>query len=167
MKLVYSGKLLKLYTNRVRLANKHSVNLEIVRHPGATLIIPFLSNNKIILLKQFRPVVNSFLYELPAGTISEKETALSCAKREILEETGYIAKRLKKLGYVYPVPGYSTEKITIFKATGLSKCRHNREPDEIISLFTVDRAKLKSLFRRGKIRDAKTICALALCRWLG
>jgi ADP-ribose pyrophosphatase len=140
--------------------------LDTIRHPGAALVIPLVSENKVVLLKQFRPVINAYLYELPAGTLNRDESPLACAKREIIEETGYSAARFTSLGVIYPVPGYSTEKITIFKAQGLRKQKACLEADEIITASVVTREELEKLFRAGKITDAKTISAFALCGWL-
>ena len=162
----FKGKLIKLTVERKRLPNGHVVRLEIVRHPGAALIIPFLNRNKIILIKQFRPVINSYLYELPAGTLGANETPLECARREIVEEIGYTAGKLSKIGSIYPVPGYSTEVITIFKAEKLTKKMKHAEPDEIISIILFHKSQIHRLFKSGKIKDAKTISALALCNWL-
>lgn len=165
-KIKYKGKLISLITKRIRLPNGYIGDFEIVRHPGAALIIPFLDKNKIIMLRQFRPVVNAYLYELPAGTLNKNESELVCAKREIIEETGYSAKKLSILGKIYPVPGYSTEKIIIYKAEGLKKQKRNTEKDEVLKSFIFDKKKIKKLFKSAKLIDAKTICALSLCGWL-
>lgn len=165
-KTVFKGKLLTVEIKETRLPNGHSVNLEIVKHPGAVLLIPVLTKNKIIFLKQFRPVVQSYIYELPAGTLEGHESLIRCARREIAEETGYSARKFTRLGSIFPVPGYSTEKITIFKAEGLRKGKRLCQDDEIIHAFVVTREKVRQLFKSGKIVDAKTICALAMCGWL-
>lgn len=165
-KRVFKGKLLTLFLENVKLPNDHPVTLEVIKHPGAVLIIPFLGKDKLILLRQFRPVINSYIYELPAGTLDRKESLYSCAKREIIEETGYSARKLTRLGHVFPVPGYSTEKITIYKAENLRKTKQLLQKDEIISILVVTKAKVRSLFKKGKITDAKTISALAMCGWL-
>ena len=90
----------------------------------------------------------------------------ACARREVKEETGYRARKLTRLGVVYPVPGYSTERIVIYKAEGLKKVTRLLEKDEIISLKVFSKHGLKEAFGKGIIIDAKTICALALCGWL-
>ncbi len=162
----FKGKLISLVTHTRRLPNGTRVRLEIVRHPGASLIVPFLEKNKIILLRQFRPVIDAYLYELPAGTLNKKEAPRACARREVAEETGYRARRVSRIGYVYPVPGYSTEKIIIYKAEGLRKEKSRPEADEVIEAFPASRRQVRRLFNEGKIVDAKTICALALCGWL-
>ncbi len=137
-----------------------------INHPGATLIVPFLNKNEVVLLRQLRPVIKKYLYELPAGTLEKGELNLSCARRELVEETGYAGAKFIKLGYIYPVPGYSTEKIVIYKALNLKPAKRALEKDEIITLSVVTKEKVRHLFKTGKINDAKTICAFTLCGWL-
>jgi ADP-ribose pyrophosphatase len=137
-----------------------------IKHPGASLIVPFLNQNEVVLLRQYRPVIKKYLYELPAGTLEKGESNLSGARRELIEETGYSAAKFIKLGYIYPVPGYSTEKIIIYKALNLEPVKRCPEKDEIITLSIVNKDKVRRLFKSGKITDAKTICAFTLCAWL-
>jgi len=164
--LVFKGKLLTLYRRTARLPNGYVAHLEVIKHPGAALVIPFLDKNHILILRQLRPVVNSYLYELPAGTLNKGEPPLACARREIIEETGYSAQKFTRLGEIFPVPGYSTERIVIFKALGLKSRERKAEQDEIIHVQTVSRSRIKELFRKGKFKDAKTIAALAMVGWL-
>ena len=166
MAYLFKGRLLKLKTARRRLPNGFTASLELIEHPGAVLIIPFLSKDTIIFIRQFRPVINSYLYELPAGTLEKNEAPLTCAKREIAEETGYAGHRFIRIGKIYPVPGYSTEVITIFKAHQLTKTFFLTEPDEVIKICFFNRRRVKELFRQQKIVDAKTISALAFIGWL-
>ena len=166
IKSIYKGKLLNLVTKRVRLPNGYVTTLEIIRHPGAALIVPFLTNDKMIMLRQLRPVIGSYIYELPAGTLNKGESPLACARREIIEETGFSAKTFTLLGRIYPVPGYSTEKIIIYKAEDLKRCQRMAEDDEIIKNYIFNKSQIKRLFKGGRIIDAKTICGLALCGWL-
>ena len=164
--IIYKGRLISLETREVLLPNGHRSQLEVINHPGAVLIIPFLSADKVILLRQFRAVINTYLYELPAGTLKSKESHLSCAKREIVEETGFFAKRLTRLGYLYPVPGYSTEKIIVFKAQDLSPKQGNADEDEILETLVFTKAQVRKLLSSGNLVDAKTISAFAMCGWL-
>jgi ADP-ribose pyrophosphatase len=166
VKTVFKGKLLKVYVKKERLPNGYMATFEMVRHPGASLIVPFLNKNTVILLRQLRPVIDSYIYEFPAGTLDKGESPLSCARREIIEETGYSAKRFSLLGAIYPVPGYSTEKIFIYKAEGLKLAVRTPEPDECLEHRPFTRGQVRKLFKQGKIVDAKTICGLALCGWL-
>jgi len=165
-KSIFKGKLVKLHTERRRLPNGYVATLEVITHPGAALIVPFLSKNEIIFLRQYRPVINSYIYELPAGTLDRGESPFVCAKREIIEETGYAARRIKRIGFIYPAPGYTNEKITIFIAEGLCKKETKMCADEVLRSFSVDKARTKKLLKDGKIVDAKTICALAMCGWV-
>lgn len=165
-KLIFKGRLLSLFKAKARMPHGYIADLEVIKHPGAALIIPFLAKDKIILIKQFRPVINKYIYELPAGTLAKGESPLSCARREIIEETGYRAKKFTRLGLIYPVPGYSTEKIVIFKAESLKKESAMPEEDECITSKPASRKEIKRLFNKGMIFDAKTICALAFCGWL-
>ena len=166
MKLAYRGKLLSLFHKELTLPNGHRCRLEVIKHPGAVLVIPFLSPDKIIFLRQLRPAIDAYIYELPAGTLGRGEAPSACARREIIEETGYSCSRLKKLGEIFPVPGYSTEKISIYEAHGLKPVKHCREKDEIIESFIVTKKQVGRFFKSGKIKDAKTICALSFCGWL-
>jgi len=166
MKSVFKGKLLKVFVKKVRLPNGYLATFEIIKHPGAALVIPFLSKDRLIMLSQLRPVVGRYIYELPAGTIDKGESPLECAKREIVEETGYAAGSMKRLGAILPVPGYSTEEIIIYKAERLSLRHRHAEKDEIIELKVFSRAAVRRLFKAGRIVDAKTIAALAFCGWL-
>jgi ADP-ribose pyrophosphatase len=165
-KTVFKGRLIDLVVRKVRLPNGYLARLETIKHPGAALIVPFVSKDKIILLKQYRPVINSYIYELPAGTLDKGEKPLECAKREIVEETGFSAKRFTYLGKIFPVPGYSTECIYIYRAEGLRKEERRAEADEVIEARVFTRQKVCRLFKAGKIVDAKTIAAFAMCGWL-
>ena len=162
----FKGKILNVSIKKVRLPNGYLVNCEIVKHPGAVLIVPFLGKNKIIMLKQFRPVIDAYIYELPAGTLEKGESPVSCARREIIEETGYASNKFTKLGSIFPVPGYSTEKIFIYKAQNLVELKPFHQKDEVIEIFVFAKKQIQKMFKEGKIIDAKTICGLALCGWL-
>lgn len=160
------AKFLTIKTRKTKLPNGNTIALELVEHPGAVLIVPYLTRGKVLLLRQFRPVLNSYIFELPAGTLEKGEQPLACARREIIEETGYSARKFTRLGIIYPVPGYSTEKITLYKAEGLTLRGIACEPDEVIETLVVTRNIVRDLFTSGKIIDAKTICAFAHCGWL-
>lgn len=165
-KTVFKGRLINLVVKRMRLPNGYLARLETIKHPGAALIVPFVTKDKVILLKQYRPVINSYIYEFPAGTLDKGERPLACAKREIVEETGFSAKRFTQLGKIFPVPGYSTECIHIYKAEGLRAEAHHAEEDEVIKTQVITRAQIKKLFKKRAIVDAKTIAALAFVGWL-
>jgi ADP-ribose pyrophosphatase len=165
-KVKFKGKIISVVRQKKRLPNGYLAHFEMIVHPGAVLIAPFIDKNTIVFIRQYRPVIKTYLYELPAGTLKPKESLVSCAKRELIEETGYAAHRLTKLLSIFPVPGYSTELITLFKADNVYPHQGHQEPDDVIKVFPMTKQKVLSLFRQKKIRDAKTICALACCGWL-
>jgi ADP-ribose pyrophosphatase len=163
---VFRGRILNVSIKKVRLPNGYVAHIDVIKHPGAVLVVPFLSKDKVIILKQFRPVIGSYIYELPAGTLEKNEIPAVCVRREMIEETGYKAKKITKLGFIVPVPGYSTEKIFIYKAEKLLKTKRLHQKDEVIEILIMDKKKIRTLFSTGKIIDAKTISAFAMCGWL-
>lgn len=165
-KKLFSGKLIQLYLEKRKFPNGYVANLEVIKHLGAVLIVPFLTQNKIIFLRQYRPVIDSRIWELPAGTLDKDETPLACARRELAEETGYSAEKWKKLGHIYPAPGYTTEKIIIFEARQLREVGFAPNEDEEISPRVFSRREIKNLFQSGKIVDGKTVAALKFARVL-
>lgn len=163
----YSGRLLSLRLETVRLTDGRLHTREIVEHPGAAAIIPLISPNKLVLVKQWRPAVGEMLFEIPAGTIENGEDAAACARRELVEETGLEAENLEELFECYVAPGYSTERIVFFKATSLSKKTVQSRPDEEVEPceFTLEEAV--ELVRDGRIKDAKTVSGiLFLVDWM-
>lgn len=164
---IFKGKFLNVKQKDVVLPNNHKTTIEFIEHPGAVLIIPFLTENEVVMIKQYRPCLGEYLYELPAGTIEKGEDILACAKREIIEEIEYSADEWQQLGFIYLCPGYSTEKIFIFKAEKLTaNTEFAKDAEEIIETKIMDRNEIKDLFRRGLINDSKTIAAFVYCGWL-
>lgn len=150
----------------VTLPNGRTITISYIVHRGAVIIAPFLSKDKVLFIRQFRPALKKYIYELPAGTLDPNESLMTCAKRELIEETGYRTSRIKKVGQIYPVPGYSTEIIHIFKAENLVKGEAQPEIYEIIKLHPLTRSEVLKLFKNGQLQDAKSICALTFCGWL-
>ena len=150
---------------KVILPNGKTIHISFINHPGAVIIAPLLDSNTVVMLRQFRPSLGKYIFELPAGTIDVPEKPLTCAKRELLEETGFTARKFKKLGEIYPVPGYSTEVIHIFKAEDLTAGGAEPEDYEVIDVKTFSRAEVKRLFQQGKLMDAKSICAFTHLGW--
>lgn len=151
---------------KVVLPNGKTMHISFINHPGAVLVVPLLDVNTVVMLRQFRPSVGRYIYELPAGTIDAPEKPLVCAKRELIEETGYRAKKMKRLGSIYPVPGYSNEIIHLYKAEGLTKGEACPEDYEVIDIKTMSKLQVKRLFKQGKLMDAKSIAAFAHLGWL-
>jgi len=161
-KIIYKGRLLRFFVRKQKFPNGYVADLEVVKHPGAVLITPFLTDEKIILISQYRPVIGKYIWELPAGTFHKGENALLCARRELIEEVGYASSEWKKLGFIYPAPGYTDEKIIIFSAKKLKKVKTRREEDEVIRPKIFTKKEISRLLDSGRIVDAKTICALKL-----
>jgi ADP-ribose pyrophosphatase len=131
-------------------------------HPGAVAILPRDGKGRYLLIRQFRAACRGNLLEIPAGTMEPREKPLSCATRELIEETGFAARRWKKLGDVYVAPGYSTEKIVIYLAWDLKPAYGEQDEDEHISLQPMTVAQLRAAVKSHRIEDGKTLSALLL-----
>ena len=159
--VIYNGNYLDLINVDVKLPNGNSSNRDIIKHPGACAIIPFLNDNEIILLEQFRKPLDKTILEIPAGKLDKNEEPLSCAHRELEEETGYKAKNMIYLGSIATAPGFCDEIIHLYKASNLYKGTKSCDEDEFtdIKIFTLD--KIKNMIKNGDIIDTKTISILA------
>jgi ADP-ribose pyrophosphatase len=158
---IYSGKVLNLDIDRVRFPDKSTGELEIIRHPGASAVLPFLSDPvgadpQLLLIKQYRYAAEDFLYEVPAGRLDPDESPIDCARRELLEETGCSAERLEPLYTFYTTPGFIDERIHGFIATGLTRGEAQREADEFMTVETLTLSRALELIQKGEIRDGKT-----------
>ncbi|MBO3769967.1 MAG: NUDIX hydrolase [Thermoproteota archaeon] len=159
MEKAYTGRLLSLVRYRVSINGVETIR-EVVEHPGAVVIIPIKDDGKIVLVRQYRLPARETLIEAPAGTLNEGEGEEECARRELLEETGYEAESLKMVRRFYLAPGYSTEKITLFIARGLNKKSQSPEPDEDVEVLEVTVEEALRMVRDGTIKDAKTIVGI-------
>lgn len=159
---LYHGRVFSLVRENVTLANGVTTDMEFVAHPGATAIIPMITESRVILLKQYRHSLRQYIWEIPAGTLDPQESVINCAKRELVEETGYAAGRWRKLGEITPLPGYSDEKIHVYLATELQPAEQDLDKDEIINVHAVDFSEAMEMIRAGKIQDAKSIAGLFL-----
>ena len=133
---------------------------EIITKSDTVLIIPILSDGRILMEKQWRYPVDKYIYELPAGTVDKGEPPKKTAIRELKEETGYTAKSIKFLFKGYPAPGLMDEMMYFYLATGLKRGKTELDKDEVISLHPIKIKKAISMVKEGKIVDTKTIAAL-------
>ena len=152
-KLRFSGRLIKAYTWQ---------NKDFIQHPGAAVIVPFLDKNRVIMVNQPRFAISQNTWEIPAGTLKKGENPFLCAKRELEEETGYKAGKIKKILAFYSSPGFLHEKMHLYKATNLKPGKMNPDEDENITIKVFTRKQLLKMIKTGRIVDGKTIAALLL-----
>jgi ADP-ribose pyrophosphatase len=165
-KRVYSGKILTVDVDTVRFPDGSSGELEMVRHKGASAVVPFLSDPEgddpqLLLIKQYRYAAEEFIYEIPAGKLDvEGEDPKGCAERELLEETGCSAVRIEHMTTIYTTPGFTDERIHLFFATGLSHGETRHEKDEFMTMEPMPLSRALELIRDGTIKDAKTMIGI-------
>ncbi|MES0350492.1 MAG: NUDIX hydrolase [Desulfobacteria bacterium] len=159
---LYNGKIFNVALEKVTLPNGVIKDREVVRHPGAAAMVPLLDDGNVVLVNQHRHAVNDYLWEIPAGTLEPHEEPLACARRELIEETGYEAKDFDKLTEILPAPGYTDEHIHIFLATGLTLAEQRLEDDEVLTVQPTPFDKAIEMIKTGEIQDAKTIVGLLL-----
>lgn len=162
----YDGRVINLDVDLVRFPDGSSGPLEMVRHPGASAVVPFVDDPaapdpRILLLRQFRHAAeDSFIWEIPAGRLDPGETPEACAARELTEETGMRAARIERLTTFYTTPGFTDERIHLFAAAGLEEGEHRREADEFMEVHTLRWSKVLEMMESGEICDGKTLLAL-------
>jgi ADP-ribose pyrophosphatase len=154
---VYEGRFLKVERDRIKLPDGSISNREFIRHPGAVVILPLLDDGRILLERQFRYPNNQVFVEYPAGKIDPGEDPLECAKRELLEETGYTAASWQFVCTIHNAIAYSDEHLDLFLATGLTAGEAKLDDGEFLELFTTTLPELLEQVRRGEITDVKTI----------
>jgi ADP-ribose pyrophosphatase len=161
---LYRGKIFDVALERVTLPNGAIKEREVVRHPGAAAMVPLLDDGEVVLIRQYRHAVGRFLWEIPAGTLERGESPMECARRELVEETGYEAANLEKLTEILPAPGYTDERIHIFLATGLMPAEQKLDDDEVLDLQPTAFDTALGMITEGEIQDAKTIIGLLLAK---
>ena len=162
---IYTGKIITLDRDTVRFPDGSVGEMDLVRHPGASAIVPFLSDvdgedPQILLLRQYRYAAEQYLYEVPAGRLDPGESPSDCAVRELREETGCTASKIEFLFTMFTTPGFTDERIHVFLATGLSRGDTSREADEFMTVETVTLSRALRLIQEGEIKDAKTALAI-------
>ena len=155
---IFKGKLIRFELLRIRASGGRTVERELVRHPGAVVIIPKDGAGRLILVRQLRVAVGQRLWEFPAGTLEKGESAFRCAQRELWEETGFRPGRLRKLLEFFPTPGISTEKMHLFAAEDLHrKGSGSLDWDEELEVHSFSPSRVERMIRRGQIVDGKTV----------
>lgn len=159
-KNIYTGRVVTLNIDTVTLPNGVTVDLEIVRHPGASAVVPLKEGGTVILIRQFRHAAGGFIYEIPAGKLSPGEEPLACAARELEEEIGYRAGSFELLSSILTAPGFTDEVIHVYKATGLTKGQQHLDRDEVLEIVEMPLKDAIAMIQTGEIRDAKTMVGL-------
>lgn len=157
---LYDGRVIKLDRLDVRLINGQTAMRELVQHPGAVAIVPLDADDHVLLVRQYRIAARRVLLEVPAGTLKPNEDPRDCAIRELQEETGRRAERFEPLGGIFVAPGYTTEFIHLFLATGLVESRLPADDDEFIEVERVSLGRALDLIDQGEIIDGKSIVSL-------
>ncbi|MBI3979315.1 MAG: NUDIX hydrolase [Chloroflexi bacterium] len=156
----FHGRVYDVRVDTVRLPNGATTRRDVVVHPGAVVIAAVDADGSVLLERQYRGALRQVICELPAGTLDPGEPPEACARRELAEETGYRADHWDHLGGFYAAPGFCTEYLHAFLATGLTPGTSAVEEDEQIALLRVPLAEALALVRRGEICDAKSIVTL-------
>jgi len=161
-KRMYSGRVLKLDLDTVALPNGRTTELEILRHPGASAIVPLKEDGRVVLIRQLRHAAGGFIYEIPAGKLDPQEDPRDCAARELEEEVGYRAGFLELLTSIWTAPGFTDEVIHIFQGTNLEKGIQALDQDEVLEIVEWPFEEAMARIQDGTIRDAKTIIGLQM-----
>lgn len=157
---IFKGKVITVNIDTVTLPNGVTVDLEIVRHPGAAAIVPTKEDGTVVLIKQFRHAAGGFIYEIPAGKLHPGEDPKDCAARELEEEIGYQAGRLELLSSIFTAPGFTDEVIHVYHATSLKPGRQHLDRDEVLEIVEMPLNEAIGMIHAGMIRDAKTMVGL-------
>lgn len=160
IKNIYTGRVVTLNVDTVTLPNGATIELEIIRHPGAAAVVPMKDDRTVVLIRQFRHAAGGFIYEIPAGKLTPGEDPLLCAARETEEEIGYRAGSLDLLTSIFTAPGFADEVIHVYLGTDLCPSKQQLEQDEVLEIVEMPLEQALGLIRDGTIRDAKTIVGL-------
>jgi ADP-ribose diphosphatase len=157
---LYKGRAVTLKVESLVEPGGVRVKREVVCHPGSVVMLPCMSDGRVLLVRQYRHAARQALWELPAGTLEPGENPRHAAQRELAEETGFRAGSLKHLCDFFPSPGILSEKMHLYEARGLTPSRGNPDPDERIRVRRCTRGELRKMISTGKILDAKTLVGL-------
>jgi ADP-ribose pyrophosphatase len=163
-RIVFEGRVFRARVDELRYDDGALSRCDVVEHSGSFGIIPLLSHNEIVLVRQYRHPVRRYLWEIPAGTAERGEDPLDGAERELAEETGYHANRIRPIGQVFMTPGFCDEVMHLFVAEGLTAGSQSLDEDERIAVASFEAEAAWRLVRSGEIADVKTLLALW---WMG
>ncbi len=162
-RIAFSGRALTLEVLSIDIGGGRVSQREIIRHPGAVVVLAQRPDQTFVFVRQYRKAIETLLLETVAGTLEAGEEPADCARRELQEESGYIAEHMVALGSIVPAPGYSSEKLHVFYArTGLQAGAMNPDDDERIEVVHLTRAEVEHAIDQGELWDAKTLAAWLL-----
>lgn len=161
-KEIYKGKIVHLFVESVSLPNGKTVDLEVVRHPGAAAAVPLRENGNVVLIRQYRYSVGGYIYEIPAGKLDAGEAPEAAAAREMEEEIGCRVGKLEKLTTIFTAPGFCDERIHLYLGTELTSCRQQLDEDEVLEVVEMPLEEAMKKIEDQTIRDAKSIVGLQL-----
>jgi ADP-ribose pyrophosphatase len=164
---LHKGRVFSVIKENYTLENGVTSEMDFIQHPGAAAMVPLLNNQEVVLIRQYRHAIREFIWEIPAGTLDAGESPLICARRELVEETGYSADNWHQLGTITPLPGCSDERIHIFLASDLKPAEQHLDDDEMLNVEPVKFNDALQMILTGEISDGKTISGLFLAsEWL-
>jgi ADP-ribose pyrophosphatase len=157
---IYTGKAVSFSADQIILPDGKKASREYMEHPGAVAVLPFVDRERIVLVKQYRFPIREVTLELPAGKLDKGESPASCVRRELAEETGYRAGKIRKIAAFWPTSAFSNEIIHIFVAEDLTPAKMSPDEDEFIETRVMPFKQALEWIRTGKIKDSKTVIAL-------
>ncbi|PKM39126.1 MAG: ADP-ribose pyrophosphatase [Firmicutes bacterium HGW-Firmicutes-9] len=163
---IYKGKIVHLFCDTVRLPNGKEATREVIRHVGAAAVVPLTDEGNVILVRQYRYPFSQVMLEIPAGKLDIGEDPIDCAKRELIEETGYDAKEFVHLGAFYPSVAMLNEVIHLFLAKNMTLCETNLDEDEFLHVEQRPLGEVVEAVMRGEIPDGKTQTAILKAYYL-
>ena len=165
-KKVFEGRVFRVTVDRVAYPDGRTVTMDVVRHPGSVVLLPMAATDRVMLVRQYRYVVDQWLWELPAGSVDPGESLDAAAIRECHEEVGKIAGRAQRLGTYFPSPGFCNEAMNFFLLTELRDPRAgeaaHQDPDELLTVKEFPVAEVRQMIKAGEIVDMKTVVGVAL-----
>lgn len=162
--VVFQGNLLNVFADKVELPNGKVASREYIKHPGAVAVVPITQEGNIVLVRQYRYPIGNVLLEVPAGKLDKGEDPDTCAFRELEEETGYVAKSIKRIASIYTTPGFTDEVIHLYIAENLTLSNPHPDEDEFLDVEIYSKEEIKTMIADGRINDAKSMLALLLAK---
>lgn len=161
---IFSGKILGLSYDKVRLPNGKTASREKITHPGAVAVVAITDEYEVLLVRQYRYPINNITIEIPAGKLDKDELPENCAKRELAEEVGAIDGKLQLLSSFYTTPGFCNEVLHLFIATDFKISTNNLDEDEFLDIIKIKMETALLWIKEGKIKDSKTIIGILMAR---